>query len=107
VFSDPFLFVEAQYYSKYPGECILLLPLDFKQDTPAGRSSPDPYMHQRVELILSHYYPLQFWQTGQLREHAQQTALIKPTPDVLDVMKQAGFDPETRFSTPVKVVYLQ
>ena len=64
-------------------------------------------MHQRVELILSQYYPLQFWQTDQLREHAQETALIKPTPDVLESMKQAGFDVEIRFSQPVKVVYLQ
>ena len=105
VFSDPFLFLEAQYYSKYPGECILLLPPDFEKEVSAGR--PDPYMHQRVEQILSHYYPLQFWRTGQLREHAQQAALIKPAPDVLQAMEQAGFDAKVRFSQPVKVVYLQ
>ncbi len=107
VFSDPFLFLEAQYYSKYPSECVLLLPRDFEQEAPAGRSSPDPYMHQRVELILSRYYPLQFWQTEQLREHAPQTALIKPTSDVLESAKQAGLDVEVRFSQPLKVLSLQ
>jgi len=56
---------------------------------------------------LSHYYPLQFWQTSQLQEHAQQVALIKPTPDVLQIMEQAGLDTKVRFSQPVRVVYLQ
>ena len=36
VFSDPFLFLEAQYYSKHPEECILLLPPDFEQEAPCG-----------------------------------------------------------------------
>ena len=107
VFSDPFLFLEAQYYSKYPGECILLLPPDFKQEAPAGRSSPDPYMHQRVELILSHYYPLQFWQVGQLREHNREAALVNPTPEILDDMKKAGLQADVRFSQPLRIVYLQ
>src|SRR5271166_3517244 len=83
VFSDPFLFLEVQYYSKHPEDCILLLPSDFEQQATLARSSPDPYMHQRVELILSQYYPLRVWRPDQLREHAQETALIKPTPDVL------------------------
>ena len=48
-------------------------------------------MHQRVELLLSQYYPLTIWQPGQLQEHARDTALIKPTPDVLDAIKHAGF----------------
>ncbi len=31
VFSDPFMFLEVQYYSKHPEECVLLLPADFEQ----------------------------------------------------------------------------
>jgi Dolichyl-phosphate-mannose-protein mannosyltransferase len=107
VFSDPFQFLEAQYYSRYPGQCILLLPAEFQQKVTPGRTSPDPYMHQRVEVLLSQYYPLQFWRLDQLRGHAQETALIKPTPEVLDAMKQAGLKEEVRFSQPVRVVYLQ
>jgi uncharacterized membrane protein len=107
VFSDPFMFLEVQYYSKHPEECVLLLPADFGQKSSSTNSSPDLYMHQRVELILSQYYPLKIWQFDQLREHAQETALIKPAPDVLDAMKRAGFAVDTRFSKPVKVVYLQ
>ena len=107
VFSDPFTFLEVQYYSKHPDECILLLPADLDSEATSNRSSPDPYLHQRVELLLSNYYPLRFWQSSQLREHAQATALIKPAPDLLDAMKRAGFEVETRFSKPVQVVYLQ
>jgi hypothetical protein len=104
VFSDPFLFLEAQYYSKYPSDCILLLPKDFEQKAAAH---PDPYMHQRVEVILSHFDALQVWQADRLREHARDAALIKPTPDVLDAMKQAGFASDVRFDPPVAVVYLR
>ena len=107
VFSDPFQFLEVQYYSKHPDKCILLLPSNLGQETSSAHSSPDPYLHQRVELLLSQYYPLQFWQSDQLSEHARQTALIKPGSEVLDTMRQAGFDIETRLSKPVQVVYLQ
>jgi uncharacterized membrane protein len=107
LFSDPFQFLEVQYYSQHPDACILLLPSHLGQETSSTHSSPDPYLHQRVELLLSQYYPLQFWQPDQLREHARQTALIKPRPEVLDTMRQAGFDVETRLSKPVEVVYLQ
>ena len=104
VFADPFLFLEAQHYSKYPDDCILLLPSDFDSKAAAG---PDPYMHQRVEVILSHYSPLQIWRPDQLREHARAAALIKPTPDALGTMKQAGVESEVRFAEPVKIVYLR
>jgi len=107
VFSDPFVFLEAQYYSKHPDECILLLPQDFNLQATPRHSTPDPYMHQRVEVILSHYYPLQFWQLDQLREHAQRSALINPTPEMLDLIQKAGLQADIRFSQPVRVAYLQ
>jgi hypothetical protein len=107
VFADPFVFLEAQYYSRYPAQCILLLPPDFNLGNTTGRSIPDPYMHQRVEVILSHYYPLQFWQLDQLREHAEGTALVGPTPEALDLIKKAGLQTDVRFAQPIRVVYLQ
>jgi len=107
IFSDPFLFLEAQYYSKYPDQCVLLLPSDFYQKATPGRSTPDPYMHQRVEVTLSHYSPLQIWQWEQLQEHASQSALIKPSKDALEAAKRAGFAASVKVSDPMKVVYLQ
>lgn len=107
IFSDPFLFLEAQYYSKYPDNCILLLPPDLNQNVSTGASSADPYMHQRVELILSEYYPLKYWHLDQLREHAREAALIKPTPDIVDAMNIAGFPSKVRVPQPLKIVYLQ
>ena len=106
VFSDPFQFLEAQYYSRYPDRCVLLLPSDFSRET-SGRSSLDPYMHQRVELLLSQYYPLQIWQLSQLQGHAHETALIKPTPEVSNSLRQAGVEDTVRLAQPVKILYLQ
>jgi hypothetical protein len=107
VFSDPFQFLEVQYYSRHPEQCILLLPDDFEQQQSSHRSAPDPYIHQRVELLLSHYYPLKFWRTAELRTNAKQAALIKPSPSLLDTLKAAGIITTDRVIKTVPVVYLQ
>ncbi len=57
-------------------------------------------------LNLSHYHPLQFWQVDDLREHAQEIALIQPPAELVESLKKAGFQPAVRFSAPLKVVYL-
>ena len=106
VFSNPLLFLEAQYYSNHPEECILLLPSDFTPNVDPRRTSPDPYLHQRLELNLSQYYPMQFWRIDDLRKHAADAALIEPGSEILNEMKQAGFSVEMRFSKPLAVVYL-
>jgi hypothetical protein len=106
VFSNPLLFLEAQYYSNHPEECILLLPSDFTPNVDPRRTSPDPYLHQRLELNLSQYYPMQFWRIDDLRNHAGEAALIEPPPDILNEVKQAGFNVEMRFSKPLTVAYL-
>jgi len=107
VLSDPFQFLEVQYYSKHPDDCILLLSSQFDPESGSPHSSPDPFIHQRVELLLSQYFPLQFWQMDQLREQARQSGLIKPTQEALDTMKGAGFDARMRLDKPVQVVYAQ
>ncbi|HEY5173996.1 MAG TPA: glycosyltransferase family 39 protein [Terriglobales bacterium] len=106
VFSNPLLFLEAQYYSSHPEQCILLLPSDFTQEVDPRRTTPDPYLHQRLELNLSQYYPMQFWRIDDLRKHAADAALIEAPPDILKEVKQAGFSVEMRFSTPLVVAYL-
>ncbi len=107
VFSDPFQFLEVQYYSRHPQQCILLLPDDFEQQHGLPRSTPDPYIHQRVELLLSHYYPLKFWRTAELRANAGKVALIKPPADLLEALKGTGAVVTDRMTQPVTVVYLQ
>ncbi len=106
MFSNPLLFLEAQYYSNHPDECVLLLPPDFTQEVDPRRTTPDPYLHQRLELNLSQYYPMQFWRIDELRQHAADAALIEPPSDVLSDVKQAGFGVELRFSKPLTIAYL-
>ena len=106
VFSNPLLFLEAQYYSSHPEQCILLLPPDFTPEVDPRRTSPDPYLHQRLELNLSQYSPMQFWRFDDLRTHAGEAALIEPPSDIRSELKQSGFSIEMRFSTPLTIAYL-
>ncbi len=107
VFSDAFHFLEVQYYSKHPEQCALLLPDDFDQPLSSHRATPDPYMHQRVELLLSQYSPLRIWRTDMLRTNAKQAILIDPTPKVLDAMQRAGLQVVEYAQKPVPIMYLK
>jgi len=104
VFTAPLIFLEAQNYALHPEQCVLLLPSDF---TRQARPGPDPYLHQRLELNLSQYYPLQFWTVDDLRRHQTESALIEPTSDALRDLQQAGIAAHTRFATPLEVLYLR
>ena len=105
VFFPPLIFSEAQYYSAHPNDVILLLPPDFDQPAEA-LSGPDPYLHQRLLLNLSQFYPMQFWRLYNLRAEAQEVALIEPSQGVLDALQKAGFQVQVRSAAPLKVVYL-
>ena len=104
VFSEPLLFLEAQQYSAHPEQVVLLLPADFSRQAAAG---PDPYLHQRLEVNLSQYYPMQVWTVDDLDRHRSQSALIQPGETALRDLRQAGIPVTTRFYTPVRVDYLQ
>jgi hypothetical protein len=104
VFSGPLLFLEAQHYADHPEQCVLLLPADYNRPAQAG---PDPYLHQRLEVNLSQYYPMQFWTPEDLARHRLQAALIEPEDSTLKDMREAGIRAGRRFSTPVEVDYLQ
>lgn len=106
VFSPPLIFSEAQYYSRQPDDCVLLLPTDFDQPSDA-LSAPDPYLHQRLLLNLSQFSPMQIWRPYNLKAYAPEVALIEPSQDVLDALRRDGFQLRVRYSTPLKVVYLQ
>ncbi len=104
VFSGPLLFLEAQHYSAHADQCVLLLPSDFNQQAKPGR---DPYLHQRLELNLSQYYPMQFWTVDDLRRHAAESALIEPDETALRDLRQAGIQVGRRFAEPLQVDYLK
>lgn len=106
VFSPPLIFSEAQYYSRQPDDCVLLLPPDFDQPSDA-LSAPDPYLHQRLLLNLSQFSPMQIWRPYNLQAYAPEVALIEPSQGVLDALRRDGFQLRVRFSTPLKIVYLQ
>lgn len=105
VFSNPLLFLEAQYYSSHPDQCVLLLPPDFTQSD--HRQGPDPYLHQRLEINLARYYPLKIWNFDEFQHNAHDIALIAPSQDALNAMKQSGYKVENRFANPIPVAYLQ
>ena len=104
MFSGPLLFLAAQYYADHPEQCVLLLPDDF---SPVAQPGRDPYLHQRLELNLSQFHPFQIWTTDDLRRHALESALIDPTEADLTAVHRDGLRPQTRFATPLHVVYLQ
>jgi hypothetical protein len=104
VFSSPLLFLEAQQYAAHPERVVLLLPSDFNLRAKAG---PDPYLHQRLEVNLSQYYPMQFWTVDDLAQHRAQSALIEPDEVARKDVRLAGMQAGTRFSEPIQVDYLQ
>lgn len=103
VFSGPLLFLEAQQYASHPEQVVLLLPSDFNRAPTAG---PDPYLHQRLEVNLSQYYPMQFWTVDDLRRHQSQSALIDPDDGALRDLRQAGIHVDRRFAMPIPVDYM-
>ena len=80
LFSDPFQFLEVQYYSRHPEEVILLLPADFDAHAIPVAPLPTPIFTSESSC-LSRFYPLKFWRTEDLRDHAHEVALIRPAPD--------------------------
>jgi hypothetical protein len=104
VFSGPLLFLEAQHYANHPERCVLLLPSDFNRPQNGG---PDPYLHQRLEVNLSRYYPMQFWTVDDLRLHQAESALIEPDETALRDLHDAGIHLDRRFSTPIQVDYVR
>lgn len=97
VFDNPMLHLEAAHYSQHPEKCILLLAANGTEDTPTAR----------IQENLSQYSPLKFWKFADLRSHARETALIDPSPETLEVIRQAGFQVAVRFPKPLEVIYLQ
>ena len=104
VFSGPLLFLEAQQYSDHPERCVLLLPSDFSAQPKPG---PDPYLHQRLELNLSQYYPLQVWTVDDLRRQSPESVLVEPDEQAVRDVQRAGMQPRIRMATPLKIDFLQ
>jgi hypothetical protein len=97
LFNNPMLHLEARHYSRHPEEIVLLVYPEGKDEVPTAR----------VQVNLGQYSPLQVWKLDDLRKHAAETALVDPTPETLEALKQAGVQVEVRFSKPLQVVYLR
>lgn len=97
LFDNPMLHLEATHYSQHPDQCILLLRKGSNEDLATAR----------VQVNLSQYSPLRFWNFEDLRRHAGQTALVDPAPETLQAIRQAGLQVDVRNSKPVEIVYLQ
>ena len=97
LFDNPMLHLEAKHYSQHPEQCILLL----------RKGSTEDLATARVQVNLSQYSPLRFWNFEDLRRHARQTALVDPAPETLQAIRQAGLQVDVRDSKPVEIVYLQ
>lgn len=97
LFDNPMLHLEATHYSQHPEQCILLL----------RKGSSEDLATARVQVNLSQYSPLRFWNFEDLRRHAGQTALVDPAPETLQAIRQAGLQVVVRDSKPVEIVYLQ
>jgi len=86
-------YLEAQHYSNHPNDYVLLASLD----------SGD----LRQTMALARYYPMQIWTLNDLRKHTGESAVILPTPRILNELKEAGFEVEMKFSRPLEVAYLR
>jgi uncharacterized membrane protein len=102
VFTAPMLYLDSHQYSAHPDDSVLLLPSDFSHKPLFG---PDLYQHQRLEVNLSQYYPLQFWTIEELRRHHSQVAVISPDEQALNDMQREGIHLRARSSNPIKVFY--
>jgi uncharacterized membrane protein len=87
-----FLYREAHYYSRHPEKYRYL--------------EPDNATY-RIPAYFAGYYSLKTWNLEDLKAHARETAVISPPSEVLEAMKQAGFVADTRFTSPIEVVYLK
>ncbi len=96
VLNNPMLHLEAAHYSRYPDEVVLL----------RAESGIEGVPTVRVQENLSQYSPMQIWQVEDLKTHAGETALIDPSPETLEALRQAGVQVEIRHSKPIEVVYL-
>jgi hypothetical protein len=104
VVCDGFLHLQTFYYSEHPERYRLLVFSDLPNLSKLDLLS----LHQLyLESALARYYPLQFWRLEDLKSHALDSALIDPSPNLPDALKQAGFQTRVRFGRPLEVVYLE
>ena len=95
VFSNPVLYQEIQYYAKK--DCILLLWPNVAEEAASAR----------LELSLAQYYPVHVWTPEDLKKHAKETALIRPSQAMVDALREAGLRTQVRSAKPLEVVYVQ
>jgi hypothetical protein len=54
---------------------------------------------------MARFAPMRFWSLDDLRAHAAEAALIDPSEDTLQMLRQAGFQTRTVTSDGPTIVY--
>lgn len=93
VFANQGMYWQAYHYAKNPQEYAFLAPLDVGD--------------VRLTMNFARYIPVQVWTLEDLRRHARESALIAPSPRVVNSLKQSGFKLEPRLPDSTAVFYLQ
>jgi hypothetical protein len=101
--ADTLLPIEAVYDSRHPEVYRLF------HDPTLPRVDYPPLMEGIFNLNqrLGTYLPLSYWNLSDLREHASEAALVDPPDDVLEALREAGFNWQIHFAGDLKIVYLR
>jgi hypothetical protein len=96
--TDGLLFLPLNYYARHPEQYVLLVP-----SAEAAESSNTI----RYTVGLGRYRPMRFWNLEELKSHIRETALLRPSPQSLRILKDAGIETTVRFTDPMEVDYLR
>jgi hypothetical protein len=91
------LFMEANYYSRTPGAYALLIASAEDREVPTVR----------LLTVVGRYYPYRFWNLEELKQHAHETALIEPSPALLEKIHNAGIRTVVHGEKPLQAIYLE
>jgi hypothetical protein len=97
LFSTGMLYFPAHFYSPHPESYVLLIGSE--KDLEATNTL-------RYVYALRRFYPTEAWNLEDLRQHAQETALIEPTAEDLAMLANAGFQTRIPYAEPLRVAYV-
>jgi hypothetical protein len=97
LFSTGMLYFPAHFYSPHPESYVLLIGSEKDLETTNTL---------RYVYALRRFYPTEAWNLEDLRQHAQETALIEPTAADLAMLANAGFQTRIPYAEPLRVAYV-
>ncbi|HEY6342377.1 MAG TPA: glycosyltransferase family 39 protein [Bryobacteraceae bacterium] len=97
LFSTGMLYFPSHFYSPHPESYVLLISSEKDLET----SNTLRYVY-----ALRRFYPTEAWNLEDLRQHAQETALIEPSAADLAMLANAGFQTRIPYAQPLRIAYL-